>query len=241
MQQICLSQQFFVLTSFAKRALVCPDCSTPGVSKLYKYRVASENTTLILTNKSLWVPTADKLNDPFEFAFHLQSNELDGIPIDERSLAAAKVEMRKYGVLCLSERNDNILMWAHYAASHQGMCLEFERTSENALGNWGKCCPAIYDDNLPSFMPRELEEPKNVSKVLTTKASIWSYEAEWRLLTMDCNKEITYPGSLTGIIFGVKMTKKDRKDVVNILGSSVNYSEAVLSDRKYGLEINRLL
>ena len=165
---------------------------------------------------------------------------MNGIRIDPGSLTAARIEMKKYGVLCLSERNDNILMWAHYAASHQGLCLEFDRNSENALGDWGKCYPVIYNENLPSFMPLELEEPKSVAKVLTTKAATWSYEAEWRLLTMDGNKGIRFPGQLTGIIFGAKMTQESRDGVVKLLGSSVEYMEAVLSDRKYELEVSRI-
>jgi hypothetical protein len=30
------------------------------------------------------------------------------------------------GILCLSERQDNIAMWSHYANSHRGFCLEFD-------------------------------------------------------------------------------------------------------------------
>jgi hypothetical protein len=180
------------------------------------------------------------LNDPFEFGFHFQSNDVNGTPIDAESLRAARVEMKKYGVLCFSERNDDVLMWAHYASSHQGLCLEFERTPENPLGKWETCCPVIYDDNLPSYMPLELEDPKNVTKILTTKSAKWSYEAEWRLLTIEGNKEVAFPGRLTGVVFGAKITDKNRKEVVDILGNSVAYSEAVLCDSKYGIEINHL-
>ena len=225
---------------FEQRALVCPYCSTPGVRKLYKYRGFCERTKELLTSKTLWVPTADRLNDPFEFGFQLQSNEVNGTRIDSGSLANAREEMKKYGVLCLSERNDNILMWSHYAASHQGLCLEFERNSENSLGNWDTCYPVIYDEKLPSFMPLELEDKKSVAKVLTTKAAAWRYEAEWRLLTMEGNKKVAFPGRLTGVVFGVNSTDKNRKEVTDILGSSVAYSEAVLSDSKYGIEIRTI-
>jgi hypothetical protein len=32
------------------------------------------------------------------------------------------------GVLCFSEKYDNILMWSHYAKSHTGLCVEFSRS-----------------------------------------------------------------------------------------------------------------
>ena len=31
-----------------------------------------------------------------------------------------------FGVLCLSERPDDILLWSHYSNSHRGLCLEFD-------------------------------------------------------------------------------------------------------------------
>jgi hypothetical protein len=33
------------------------------------------------------------------------------------------------GVFCMSEVNDQILMWSHYSESHTGFCLEFRATS----------------------------------------------------------------------------------------------------------------
>jgi hypothetical protein len=33
---------------------------------------------------------------------------------------------QSYRVYCLSEVCDSSLMWAHYADSHQGVCLEFD-------------------------------------------------------------------------------------------------------------------
>ncbi len=29
------------------------------------------------------------------------------------------------GILCFTEKNDNLLMWSHYANSHKGFVLEF--------------------------------------------------------------------------------------------------------------------
>jgi len=36
-----------------------------------------------------------------------------------------------YGIFCLSEINDSILMWSHYAENHCGFCVEFEGLENN--------------------------------------------------------------------------------------------------------------
>ena len=37
-----------------------------------------------------------------------------------------KILDQSFGVLCLSECPDDILLWSHYADSHRGLCLEFD-------------------------------------------------------------------------------------------------------------------
>lgn len=34
------------------------------------------------------------------------------------------------GVLCLTEKKDNLLMWSHYANSHKGFCIKFDASHE---------------------------------------------------------------------------------------------------------------
>ena len=59
------------------------------------------------------------------------------------------------GILSLSERNDSILMWSHYADQHKGICIEFEELHERFLASrqpdlyqvrYGK---SFYDMNSP--------------------------------------------------------------------------------------------
>jgi hypothetical protein len=38
------------------------------------------------------------------------------------------------GLCCFSELGDEILMYSHYASSHQGFCLKFEMPIESSLG-----------------------------------------------------------------------------------------------------------
>ena len=219
----CLNCQ----TEFQKRRLRCTNCNEIGIYKLYKYVRFYDRSLDILKNKMIWFSTAEKLNDPFEFSFHLSEMHINGFPIDEVSLETAIRAMKQMGVLPFSEINDNILMWSHYSESHKGFCIEFERTDSNALGNWDHCMPVLYDDNLPAVRPIELGDKKVVSKILTTKSKLWSYEREWRILVNKGNQIHDLPGNITGIVFGCRMLFAKRREIARILGGAVTYMHAV--------------
>ncbi|MGV8921279.1 MAG: DUF2971 domain-containing protein [Pseudomonas sp.] len=62
--------------------------------------------------------------------------------------------IQETGVFSLSEINDDILMWAHYAESHKGFCIEYSRTVENVLGTQAE--PVIYQKDLPSLAANDV-------------------------------------------------------------------------------------
>jgi hypothetical protein len=226
---------------FPKRLLRCPACGTVGIEKLYRYLSYDDRTSSILRDKQIYFPAAHKLNDPFEFQFHLKTSTVQGIAINQASLEDAKRQMKNYGVLALSEVNDNILMWSHYADKHRGICIEFERTDTNDLGNWDHCVPVLYQQELPSFYPLELENSKTVTQALSTKGEYWTYEREWRILTYESNKHFPLPGNITSVIFGLNMLQKDRDAIVSLLGHTVRYFEAIHSTRYFALDISPVL
>jgi hypothetical protein len=79
----------------------------------------------------------------------------------------------RFGVLCLSEKKDDLLQWSHYADRHKGICLGFD------LGNGGKFAPVKYVADRFRF-PTKLDEDF-MWKLLSTKSLHWSYEKEWRV------------------------------------------------------------
>lgn len=227
-------------TDFPKRRLRCPQCGQVGIRRLYKYVRFYEHSLDILRNRRIWFSTPERLNDPFEFSFHLTAMHIGRIPIDKVSLEAAVTDMRQYGVLSLSEISDNILMWSHYADSHKGFCIEFERTDSNELGNWDHCLPVLYDEYLPTFAPAELLDKKVVSNILTTKSRLWSYEKEWRILAKKGNQTHPLPGNITGIVFGYRMPVDERREIAEILGDTVTYSQTVKSDTRFAVDIETI-
>lgn len=73
------------------------------------------------------------------------------------------------------------LLWAHYADSYQGICIEFDAS---AVSDFGSALPVQYVEEPPKrhwFRATGLE---NISS-MTTKQSAWSYEQEYRLLARE--------------------------------------------------------
>lgn len=224
---------------YHKKFLRCPSCKALGVSKLYKYVPYSENSLSILINKEVWFPKAKQLNDPFEFQFKVSKNEIQGISIDSSSIVVAIEQSKELGLFCLTELNDNILMWSHYADHHKGFCIEFERSDHNDLGG-ELCVPVIYpeDDQYPVYDPPELEKPESFAGIATTKARLWNYEMEWRMISSSIgNRSQALPGAITAIIFGERMAEQHRTTIKNILGSEMKYMQADKMSDRFGLHI----
>lgn len=106
------------------------------------------------------------------------------------------------GVLCLSERPDDILMWSHYADAHRGVSLIL-----------AGC--ALFPDLAvePVSYPMNNKYPdvnffidsyqKQADAVLLTKAQHWEYEREWRVIdTKGPGWHSIDPEWLLGLVFG---------------------------------------
>lgn len=93
---------------------------------------------------------------------------------------------RGVGILSLSESADNLLMWAHYAQSHEGMVIGF-RTASPFLTRQDSHQNAMHDLRPVEYCQTRpiLEELTFMSTVhmFFTKGDVWSYEKEWRMYT----------------------------------------------------------
>lgn len=188
------------------------DCKTP---------ISFEGTTADF--KTRWIEVARKI-EPKTPLPHLRRRadlmfrdpSLKILAMNEMPrLHAARVT--KYGVFCMTERCDSILMWSHYADSHRGICLEFDQSLLLAMGHreitieLGQRLLAPlnpqkvhYSNKFPdlNYFRSSLEE---ISKgVVLWKSAEWSYESEWRICSVEVeDRQLPLPdGALTGIIFG---------------------------------------
>ncbi len=147
-----------------------------------------------------------------EFGHISEFNELiaeDGIW--ERMYKHAQIEKIKSArVSCFSLLHDNDAMWGLYANKHHGVCLEFDgalgesgfknlNTSDVSEGLVG------YDDDY-NINYLQADRSYAVYKLFMCKKPVWSYEKEFRILTLGVKPEIQLFDTkfLTGIYFGIR-------------------------------------
>jgi hypothetical protein len=84
------------------------------------------------------------------------------------------------GVLCLTTSPDNLLMWAHYAQNHTGICLGFDSGFEP----FSTALPVRYQEGRARVAPLDTasREQQLVEKILFVKSPHWGYESEWRCI-----------------------------------------------------------
>ena len=92
-------------------------------------------------------------------------------------------------VFCLSQNNNNTLMWSHYADSHKGICIEYKIHSLPPSVGWGMVnyVPENYD------YKRASKNNGLISAGFYTKHENWFYEKEIRLAMFKSkNNKIEY-------------------------------------------------
>lgn len=99
-----------------------------------------------------------------------------------------------FGILSLTQTNDNITMWSHYAQNHEGFVIEFDPYNEffnkkrNDNDSLGYLREIRYTDKRPnieliSSQKSETEIIEYVANhILYTKSQHWSTEKELRLV-----------------------------------------------------------
>lgn len=104
------------------------------------------------------------------------------------------------GILCLTGKPDNLLMWAHYADSHSGLVIEFDVENEffkqvfedplSPIGldedlskDYGYLKQMVYSEHRPEIT---ISSVKSFDSFLF-KSNDWKYEEEWRMLMPTAN------------------------------------------------------
>lgn len=105
-----------------------------------------------------------------------------------------------YGVLSLTEKWNNILMWSHYADCHRGFCVGYwlqKFKNQNIFS--GGLVDYPKNDDFPVFDPLHEDITTDFFTQSHSKGKDWCYEDEYRLLN------VFYPS---------KATKEDRTVVI---------------------------
>jgi len=113
-------------------------------------------------------------------------------------------------VLCMSEVRDDLLMWAHYADSHKGVCLALTRSNPF----FATAHPVNYQDLRPEVNWLTDSREIVLDRTMFTKSDHWRHEKEWRILRYEHRhgpSPYTLPSEvLAGIVLGSQISEEHR-------------------------------
>ena len=94
------------------------------------------------------------------------------------------------GILCLTERPNDILMWSHYAENHMGFVIGFDTEKTDFFkhkihepGEIGELRKVNYSKKRPAVRVPYTEESPDVD-IFFTKNEDWHYQDEWRIVRL---------------------------------------------------------
>jgi hypothetical protein len=142
-------------------------------------------------------------------------------------------------------------MWSHYSDSHYGFCLKFERAPGFMLEHAQKIdYPKNNDFPYIDYWKDNIDDQlKEIEKIILTKSNHWKYEEEWRIIHRPKPLENGYKGHLveypkemlTGVIFGYRMSAKERNTIKKILNKhSLQYYEANPVKNKFFIKVTKI-
>lgn len=179
---------------------------------LYKYYSDQSHNFEAVRNNKVWYSAPCNFNDVFDCDISINEQKIfkttlqmvsgsmqihAGSPAWYRLKQEIKDWCRKLqsvfdnlkeamGIACFSELNDSLLMWAHYANNHQGMCVEYNLLDINKKLRFTPV-PIIYSDKKTNFCSLsqetvEVDSLRCFIESLTSKSQEWHYEKEWRII-----------------------------------------------------------
>ncbi len=178
--------------------------------------------------------------------------------------AAQKKVSHIAAFVSFTEDEKNILMWAHYAENHTGVCLEFDARYIQRIDCIEKVTYVKPNEDRDRFLlthgnqqENSSEYQKRVRTFLSKKAHVWSYEKEWRLIIPPMADFIGYKkagekyilvsdiprGAITKITFGYRVPVSTRlawAKGIRKKHSECEFAEILPGDKKYELKVEPL-
>ncbi|MDO4554417.1 MAG: DUF2971 domain-containing protein [Lachnospiraceae bacterium] len=214
---------------------------------LYKYyglnkdKKLNESKLNFLEQKKIYLSDFNSFNDPFEGQFLI----FDKSKLEEKGWDRDLVEyfysqiVQKYKITCLSDTNEqNMPMWAYYANSHQGFCVEYRLTESQKKYVF----PVAYEkkrlyansiitnviNSFEEFRRSGNLEPNTTGETdlynqliflsMAAKHKSWEHENEYRIINPFSNE---FPAIPSKIFIGVNCEKENRERLIQI-GKSIN-------------------
>ncbi len=228
---------------------------------VYKYRGGSFKRDLqSLKNDTFWASNTKQLNDPYEGFISIkdyqqQLNNLKNIfsqhrahlTLIEQSLKNI-IDMKdtKLGILSLSKRYDDELLWAHYANSHKGFCIEYDLDRLLSKQNpKHRFFDIQYSDKIPNLDFSQLLGQNDpdilIKKMLGYKSKRWEYEQELRIITENQGINTYDYRAVKAIYFGLKTPKPTiSKTMKTLQGRKIKYYQMHLKSNSFQFEAKQI-
>lgn len=237
--------------------------------KYYKINNIKVINKIIGLNPTLKFSDASVLNDPFELKFNLEinpnseiskifyfnnfpNNNLDDYKvwqdgITENFVWYTEQEVRKslahlYNITCFSKKNDNNLMWSHYADNHKGICIEYSNELIEYLNKNEKFLASKtvdYSKNPPLLDTFESKE-NQVIKIFFNKQSEWSYEKEFRIILYGENQSEFIkirPEHIKSVFIGSKCETHISNKIIDVCKKrNIKVFHAITMTKTYKIE-----
>ena len=195
------------------------------VFHLYRYtglkRFDSDSKERIFSfdTDSLYLSKNGSQNDIFE---GIAQTDYSFTSIEKCITALSNVALLK----SFTEDPKNNLMWAHYADSYKGVCVEYDirRASEEVKK---MLFPVVYRKRPEHFIDvdeiisgKKFRDGKHLDDCkgpFAEKPSCWKYEKEWRICHMNkeeySGKNIAFP-YISKVFLGPRIEPEDKKKVI---------------------------
>lgn len=163
------------------------------------------------------------------------------------------------GILSLTTCPKNLLMWAHYANSHQGLVLEIDETHEffnrrkSSADELRHLREVTYSTKRPSTSLSDMN-----FELFLVKSEDWAYEEEWRMLLPLAEANEVIPSkphdihlfklpicSIKSVIFGHRATENTKSIVSTILAgendkSHIYLYQANIDDQEFKINFEKI-
>ena len=219
-------------------------CCAP--SSLYKYYSDRQEKLETVKHNKMWYSAPCNFNDVFDCDMSMDEEGIfqsilqmypdkrgirEGSPIWRDLLKTCRQQIRTFqssydilksrmGISCLSESDDSLLMWAHYANNHCGICVEYELLEINRQLGFSPV-PIIYSDDrvcVHTLDPNTLEKDSKTRRL--------GYSIEGKVLKRKSNDKNSpdYKHIEKAVITGVAITHmpKNPKTFANIIKGEID-------------------
>jgi len=187
---------------------------------LYKFKPLTdfEYVADIIIHKRLYSTEFTNLNDPMEGVFEHSDGTKQSI-ID--MIIKAK---EKHKVCALAKEYSNPILWAHYADSFKGVCIEVE-VDENLIHlhdiKYHSITPIIDFGRAEKFSNETINVDELSVAALTRKYEDWAYEKEMRILNTTDNKYISNGITVKSVLFGANTSNIYKNVISKIISPSI--------------------